>query len=534
MKRKRISNEVMERAIQKQLPNFKLVDCYRPDGEYIFNSRFVFQRTDNSRHFPNKFTLVDMATDEEFTDFQFEYESNEDRKLHGEDLFNVIQFAKTAVWEYSGYLDINQTMEVINRYIKEVFTQSYIEKHQAYLEGGAKAIAYAMHSTQDENGLIKAGTLYRRLEEDMNWEPVRHVENHFAYTFPYYNPFVKDRDSVLIGGIFSVQLPLRSDSDFGGGVKRPCVIVGKSSRNYYYVLPMTHVKYEDNINKEYFVCKDKEGRDCYAMEGIIDCVSENCIFEYVDRLDVKTFNRICNVISRENKIRPSIYDFMIGMGGATKDDLLKVQVNAYDNQFKFPKDEDLYSIIAKVLTTEEKITKKEIYKKVAGDILEFDVQHNQGNIIFHFPRIDGKIKIVKFVIDQPIDVLSNHKQIVKGAENLSRLAPDKMLADSYRFYMTRKYPFFKFMLIKRLVLFLSGVYQRQRFKGEDTLKENAEYLKRHLEEARLAYDGDLETLVAGGIEKIELDKLHTIKPEVPVKAPKPQQPKQEDEEEMDL
>ena len=465
MKRRRISNEAMEKAVQKRLPHYKLIDAYRPDGDYINNSRYTFELSSFRFDFPKRFTLVDNTEEESNLSIGIEYEEGEKHHIWEMAFKHIIWNIKDAMSAYCGYLDINQTIEIVQRYIREVFTASYIEKNKIELEYRIQDIAnHIFENEKEENGLLKAARLYGKLNEEVKWIAVRNVNQHFSYTFPPANKIFQQRQQkesrIDIGCIYTVKLPLRDSNEFGGGVARPCLVIGKSSENFYYIVPLYHKKNVDKADKEYFVCSDEKGKPIYALRGFVEPVAESNIFEFEGKLNKKDFERLAKLIARDNKIKSGCYDFSIGFGSESADDVVKTSSNNYDKNFDFPDNTKLYRIIAKQLAFEERISAGEIYVKVDNKY-EHIVNRDNGDVVFKFSRQDGRVRIIKFTATQPVEVLSNYKALTTDGIPLDKLTPDKYLSGSYRSYMSMKYPMFKYFVMKRFASFYHGQYVKK-------------------------------------------------------------------------
>ena len=123
-------------------------------------------------------------------------------------------------------------------------------------------------------------------------------------------------------------------------------------------------------------------------------------------------------------------------------------------------------------------------------------------------RIDETVPlIIKMDKDLPVDIFSNRKEIEYNVVGKHEFAPDQALMASYRYCMSRKYPMFKFMLLKRIVKLFNAHYYADKFAGVDDVGKYTTRLKRLLNACMMEYDGDYEELIKEGIEKIVFTKL---------------------------
>ncbi|MBQ8908683.1 MAG: hypothetical protein IJY90_00105 [Clostridia bacterium] len=513
MKRRRITNELVEKAIQQQMPFYTLVGAERPDGEYINGSRFVFELNEERYNYPRKFVFADYTEEDERLDFKLEYPEGETKVIYGINLLNIIENVKDEMGKYTAFLDYYQSVEIIERCFRETFKESYLEKHKEHFEERARAIARSIHEqSANEEGKVWAATLYGRMERETTYEPIRHVEHHFAFMYPKYNKFDHSREKIDFGSVYNVILPLRNSAEFGGGVRRPCLIIGQSSNGFYYIVPLRHIKHEDMIDEEYYACDDQNGIPTYAVRGFVDIVEAGNIQDFVRKIDRDRYIKLCSLINRDNQVKTGIYNFSIGMGATSAEDILKAKSNEYDSNFTLPSEAFLFEVITKTLNREEMANGDALYQ-MEDSHYKYRVKVKEGEIEFRIPRLDGKERIIKFVQDQPIDVLSNAKALQKGEENISKLSPDKFLSTTWRIEMSKANPMFRYLLIKRLTSINHSVYLRTMNDNPENVDVSrlAEFIKNTLKKCGFTYDGDYEKLVTEGVDAIDLSKYYLTK-----------------------
>lgn len=511
MKRRRISTEKLEQTIRNLLPFYKLASAYRPDGEYINGSRFEFKLVEDRPGYPKRFTFADYTEEDERMNFAIEYPEGESEKVHGAEHYHMICDVKSAIGVYSGFLDLNQVEEVVARALREVFTERYIQENKEFFDQQVNQMTHFYFDAIDREGdKMKAGVLYAKLKKETIYMPLRNADNHFIFTFAGQNEFDKPDRLIVPGEIYQVYLPIGDDQDLGGGNKRPCLILGQSSTDRYFVSPIYHSENPKTIDEEYFLNYGSDGRARYVTRGLIYSVPKKDIYNEQARCDMKDYERIMNLIGRDNKITTGIHDFSVGIGAMTAGEIYKAQINFFDRTFELPKPEELLEMITHPLKKFEKRAGREIFKRDEKGFVYESMQTEDG-FLLKIPRVGETIPlVVQMDKNLPLDIFSNRKELDYGVVGKHDYTPDITLMGSYRYCMSKKYPLFKFMMLKRLVKLFNSHYHSDRFAGVDDVEKYASRLKSTLNACRLEYDGDYEELIRDGIEKIVFKKLRFI------------------------
>lgn len=515
MKRRRISNQLIEETIQGVCPFYKLEQAYRPDGEYINESKFVFQLTEEKEGYPKRFTIVDKTKEESRLDFMLKYSEDEKERIKGADLYYIITNIKTAIKNYSGFLDISQVNDVVKRAFAEVFTESYLQQNERFFKMQADAIShFYCDMFLEHSGVVKSGVLYRKLKEEMIYMPMRSASGHFVFTFNEENDYDRPDRTILPGEIYSVYLPIGDDSELGGGNKRPCLIIGKSSTNRYFVSPLHHSENENTMDEEYFLDNDLDGRPRYVTRGVVYSVAPKDIFTALPRCKKEDYERILDLISRDNYINPGIGTFKVGLGSASSGDIYKSQINYYERHFQLPQPEEFMETISYALRKIEKKSGKQLFaKKDKG--FAYETMPIENGYLLKIPRVGEKVPLViKLDKTLPIDVFSNRKELEYGVVGNHEFSADVTIMGSYRYCMSKKYPMFKCMILRRLVKLFNAHYHSDKFAGNDDCAIYAERLETVLNSCSMEYEGDYQQLIKEGIESIDFKKLRFVSVEV--------------------